>query len=379
MTEIRSFTIDIPQEDLDDLRDRLARTRWAADMPGAGWDYGVPAEYLRELADYWQHGYDWRAAEAKLNALPQFTTQIDGERIHFVHVRSAMPGAVPLILSHGWPASVLEYTGIIQALTDPLPADGLAFDVVIPSLPGCGFSGPTREPGWDGVRTAGAWAVLMDRLGYDAYGAAGNDWGGVATQLMSYAAPDHLLGMHVTQLLAFPDDEVDMDTLTEDEKTAMADMAAWQETRGAYYALQSHQPQTLAHALTDSPVGLLGWFSQILGPELDRDFVLTNVMIHWLTGTVASAMRVYYEGAHNPLPDAEPTDIPLGVAQFHEEFRGIRRFADEFRTIVSWNNYDEPGHYAARQYPELFVTDLRRFFTAVLHRRDSAIGASARR
>jgi epoxide hydrolase len=369
---IRPFRIDIPQECLDDLRDRLARTKWAQDLADTGWDYGVPAAYVRELTEYWQTGYDWRAVEAELNTFPQFTTVIDGQRVHFLHVRSPEPDAVPLILSHGWPGTILEYTGVIGELTDPRSTGAdpsLAFDVVVPSLPGFGFSGPTHEPGWDGVRIARAWAVLMNRLGYKSYGAAGNDWGGVVTQVLSQVDPDHLLGMHLTQLLTFPDDTVDPGTLPESEQEALSDLAVWQQTRAAYYALQSFQPQTVAHALADSPAGLLGWFSQILGPELGRDFVLSNVMIHWLTGTVSSAMRVYYEGAHNELPDTGPTDVPLAVAQFHEQFRGIRRFADEFRTIISWNSYEQSSHYAARQYPELLLADMRHFFARARDRR----------
>jgi epoxide hydrolase len=368
--EISSFRIDIPQEDLNNLHERLSRTRWAQDLPGTGWDYGVPAGYLRELAEYWRDGFDWRAVEAELNKFPQFTTVIDGQRVHFLHVRSPEPNAVPLLLSHGWPGTVLEYTGIIKALTDPraVHADpALAFDVIVPSMPGFGFSGPTHEPGWDGVRTAHAWAALMNRLGYETYGAAGNDWGGVVTQVLGQIDPGHVLGMHLTQLLTFPDETVDPATLSAAEQSTLSELSQWQQTRAAYYSLQSYQPQTVAHALTDSPAGLLGWFSQILGPELDRDFVVANAAIHWLTDTVASGMRIYYEAAHNPLPEGN-IDVPLAVAQFHEQFRGIRRFANEFAAIVSWNSYDEPGHYAARQYPELFLADLRRFFATVRDR-----------
>ncbi len=366
--EIRPFRIDIPQRDLDDLHDRLDHTRWVDDLPGSGWDYGVPASYVRELAQYWRTGYDWRDAEARLNSYPQFTTVIDGQRVHFLHVRSPEQDALPLLLTHGWPGTVVEYTGIIDALTSPrsVGADpAIAFDVVVPSMPGFGFSGPTREPGWDGGRTARAWAVLMNRLGYSAYGAGGNDWGGVVTQTLGLVDPDHLVGMHVTQLLALPDEDEDIAALPPQEQAVLASMAEWQQTRGAYYDQQSSQPQTLAHALADSPAGLLGWFSQILGPDLDRDFVLTNVMIHWLTGTVASALRFYYEAAHIEALD-EPTNVPLAVAQFDEMFRGIRRCAESsFPSIVSWNTYDQPGHYAAHQYPEIFLADLRGFFASV--------------
>lgn len=366
--KIQPFRIDIPQHDLDDLHERLARTRWISDVPEMAWNYGIPGSYVRELAQYWQTGYDWRAAEARLNAFPQFITSIDGQRVHFLHIRSAEPDAIPLILSHGWPGTVLEYTDIVAPLTDPRAAGSdpaLAFDLVIPSLPGFGFSGPTHEAGWDCQRIARAWAVLMERLGYQSYGAAGNDWGGVVTQLLSSADPHRLLGMHVTQLLAFPGQDEDPAGMPADEQAALADLRTWQETKACYYDLQSQQPHTLAHALADSPAGLLGWFSQILGPELDRDFVLTNVMIHWLTGTVASAMRLYYEAAHNELADDGPVDVPLAVAQFHELFRGFRRCASEFRAIHSWNTYDLPGHYAAHQYPEIFVADIRQFFAGV--------------
>lgn len=359
------FKIDIPDADLDALRDRLGRTRWAEDLPGADWDYGVPAAYVRELAEYWRTGYDWRAQEARLNQYPQFTTTVDGQSIHFLHVRSAEPGALPLIVTHGWPSSVAEFLDVIGPLSDPR-AHGSdprnAFDLVIPCLPGFGFSGPTRERGWNPRRIGVAWAELMRRLGYQRYGAIGNDWGSYVSPEVGRADPDHVVGVHVTQLFSLPTGQPgELDNLTADEEAALESLRGEGDNL-VHDKVQFRQPQTLAHALTDSPAGLLGWHCQIYGDGLDRDYILTNVSIHWLTGTVASAMRLYYEFAHGGQPD-EPTTVPLGLAQFTYDFKAIRRFAErDHSNIVSWNVYDQPGHFAAHQSPGLLVNDIRQFF-----------------
>ena len=306
-TEIRPFRIDIPQADLDDLQDRLARTRWPDELPGVGWDYGVPLGYVKELAEYWRTGYDWRAWEARLNAYPQFTTTIDGQNIHFLHVRSPEPDALPLILTHGWPGSVVEYLDVIGPLSDPRahggdPAD--AFHLVIPSLPGYGFSGPTHETGWGRYRTARAWATLMDRLGYARYGAVGNDAGSMVNPELGRIDPEHVVGLHVTQIFSFPSgDPAELADLTPEEQRELETLQWFYENKMSFNTLMSQQPQTLAFALLDSPVGLLAWNAQLLGEDLDADFVLTNVMLYWLTGTAASAARFYYEDAH-----AHPAD-----------------------------------------------------------------------
>jgi epoxide hydrolase len=365
-TEIHPFRIEVPQADLDDLRARLERTRWPDELPGVGWDYGVPLGYVKGLAEHWRTGYDWRAWEAKLNAYPQFTTTIDGQNIHFLHVRSPEPDALPVILTHGWPGSIVEYLDVIDRLSDPRahggdPSD--AFHLVIPSLPGYGFSGPTHEAGWTNDRIAKAWAVLMDRLGYERHGAVGNDAGSMINPELGRNDPEHVLGVHVTQIFSFPSgDPSEMADLTEEEQTELSTLQWFYENKMSFNTLMAQQPQTLSFALLDSPVGLLAWNAQLLGEDLDRDFVLTNVMLYWLTGTAGSAARLYYENAH-ATPPTEPTTVPIGLAAFSGDFSGIRRFANRDHTnIVRWSTYEGGGHYAAHKVPDVLVGDVREFF-----------------
>lgn len=376
--EVRSFRIDVPQADLDDLRDRLDRVRWTEELPGVGWDYGVPVAYVKELVEYWRTGYDWRVCEARLNEYPQFTTVIDGQRIHFLHVRSPEPSALPLILTHGWPGSVVEYLGLIGPLTDPRGYGGdpaTAFDLVVPSLPGYGFSGPTRDKGWNARRIAKAWAELMKRLGYDRYGAAGNDWGSEVSPEVGRVDPESVVGAHVQQIWSLPSgDPAELEGLSADESAALAEWKWFVANTGAYDLVQSQSPQTLAHALVDSPVGLLAWNSQLWRYEVDADFVLSNVMLYWLTGTVASAMRLYHERDEAPQP-TEPTTVPIGLAQFANDFRSIRRFAErDHKNIVSWNVYDRGGHWASHQAPDLLITDIREFFRSLGRREEGTRG-----
>jgi pimeloyl-ACP methyl ester carboxylesterase len=366
-TEIRPFRIDIPQAALDDLHERLARTRWADELPGVGWDYGVPLNYVRRLADYWRNGYDWRAWEARLNTYPQFTTEIDGQNIHFLHVRSPEPDAFPLILTHGWPGSIVEYLNVIGPLSDPRAHGGdpaHAFHLVIPSLPGFGFSGPTHETGWNRYRTARAWAELMARLGYTRYGAVGNDAGSLVNPELGRVDPEHVVGLHVTQIFSFPSgDPAELADLTPEEQHELETLQWFYQNKMSFSTLMSQQPQTLAYALLDSPVGLLAWNAQLLGEDLDDDFALTNVMLYWLTGTAGSAARLYYEDAHAAEKPTEPTTVPIGVAAFGGDFSGIRRFAHrDHKNIISWNVYDHGGHFAAHKAPDLLVGDVRGFF-----------------
>jgi pimeloyl-ACP methyl ester carboxylesterase len=367
---VQPFTIAIPQAELDDLRERLARTRWPDELPGVGWSYGVPLSYVQRLADYWRSGYDWRAWEARLNAYPQFTTEIDGQNIHFLHVRSPEPDALPLILTHGWPGSIVEYLDVIGPLSDPRarggdPAD--AFHLVIPSLPGFAFSGPTHETGWNRYRTARAWATLMARLGYTRYGAVGNDAGSFVSPELGRIDPEHVVGVHVTQIFSFPSgDPAELADLTSEEQRELETLQWFYQNKMSFNTLMSQQPQTLAFALLDSPVGLLAWNGQLLGEDLDDDFALTNVMLYWLTGTAGSAARFYYEDAHSTERPTEPTTIPIGVAAFGGDFSGIRRFAHrDHKTIVSWNVYEQGGHFAAHKVPDLLVGDVRGFFRRV--------------
>jgi epoxide hydrolase len=373
--DIRPFRIEVPPSDLDDLRDRLARTRWPAELPGVGWSRGVPLDYLKDLAEYWRTSFDWRKQEAILNEFPQFTTTVDGQSIHFLHVRSPEPDALPLILAHGWPGSVAEFLEVIAPLTDPV-ADGGdaadAFHLVVPSTPGVGFSGPTGEPGWDSYRVATAYAELMGRLGYQRFGAQGGDFGAFIAPDLGRVAPDRVVGVHVNAAtMGFipygPVEEDVMATLTDGEKRRLERMQAYLSDGSGYFQIQSTRPQTLAYALADSPAGQLAWvaekFYDWANPKgsIDRDRVLTNVMMYWLTNTAGSSAHVgYYEPMHS---GRWPTSsqVPTGVANFAEDV-AIRRYAEQNNTIVHWSEFDRGGHFAATEAPDLFVKDVRTFF-----------------
>jgi epoxide hydrolase len=372
--QIHPFRIEVPQADLDDLRARLAGTRWPDQLADTGWDYGIPLDYLRELAEYWRTGYDWRVHEAELNTFPQFTTTIQGQRVHFLHVRSAEPGAVPLVMTHGWPGSVVEFTKVIGPLTDPRahggdPAD--AFHLVLPSIPGYGFSGPTGEPGWNVARIALAWDELMTRLGYERYGAQGGDWGSAISRQLGISVPRHVIGVHLNMLLtaSMPDDP----GLTEVEKRRVERLREFRATGMGYGWIQSTRPQTLAYALTDSPAGQLAWIAEKFRdwtdgdlPEdaVDRDQMLTNITLYWLTGTAGSSARLYLESARSGAwgPPA-PSTVPTGVAVFPYEIApAVRRFAEQSNNIVHWSEFDRGGHFAAMEEPDLLIEDIRQFF-----------------
>jgi len=368
--EITPFRIDVPQADLDDLADRLARTRFTEELPAdASGDYGVRVDPIRELVRRWRDDFDWRAVEQRLNDLPQFTTVIDGQTIHFLHIRSAEPDAFPLILTHGWPGSFVEFLDVIGPLTDPAAHGGdprRAFHVVIPSIPGFAFSGPTTEGGWNRYRTARAWARLMAGLGYDEYGAHGNDAGSFIAPELGRVDPEHVVGVHVDQIYSFPSgDPAEFAGMSEDELAELTRLQEFSADKMGYNELQSTQPQNLAHALADSPAGQLAWSYQLFGDGVDPDFVLTNVAIYWFTRTTASSMRFYWEDRHTPDADKPqgPTTVPLALAAFAHDFSGIKRFAHrDHADIVSWTEFDRGGHYPAHEVPELLVGDLRRFF-----------------
>ncbi|MEV0295673.1 epoxide hydrolase family protein [Nocardia sp. NPDC050710] len=354
---IRPFRIEISQADLDDLQNRLARTRWADQIPGSGDTYGVSVDRVRHLVDYWRGGFDWRAVEAKLNAYPQFRTEIDGQDIHFLHVKSAADNAFPLILSHGWPGTFVEFLGVIE----PLTAAG--YDLVIPSVPGYGFSGPTTEAGWNDTRIANAWAELMRRLGYEKYGTVGNDGGSSISPEVGRVAPESVVGVHVTQVYSFPTgDPAELADLTEDEQQSLATLDWFVKNKMGFNVLQSQQPQTLAHAIMDSPAGLVGWNSQLLGPDLDNEFVLTNIAIHWFSGSAGSAIRHYFEKAQAQHP-TEPTTVPLALSGSAGDFHGIRRFAERDHNIVSWQTHNVYTHYLHHVAPELMADEIAKFFT----------------
>ncbi|MGW6330950.1 epoxide hydrolase family protein [Nocardia rhamnosiphila] len=377
MTAVRPFRIDIPQTQLDDLADRLRRAIWPNELRGVGDSYGVPNDRVRGLAEYWLDRFDWRALEAKLNAYPQFVTEIDGEDIHFLHIESSRADALPVILSHGWPGSILEYLDVIAPLTEPESVDQPAFHLVIPSLPGFGFSGPTRSTGWGCRRTAHAWVELMSRLGYERYGAIGNDGGSMISPEIGRIDPERVVGVHVTQLFSFPtDDPSQFEGMSEADLAALAHLQWFHENKMAFNTLHSQQPQTLAFALSDSPLGLLGWNAQLFGESLDEDFVIGNVALYWLTGTGGSSIRFYYEDAHSAQQSTGPTTTPTALAMFEGDFQSIRRFAErDHSNIVSWNAYDigaarggandAAGHYAAHEAPAVLVADIQKFFAGI--------------
>ncbi len=361
---------------------RLARTRWPSQIDGLGWSRGVEKSYLEDLVEYWQDRYDWRAQEAELNKIPQFTAQIDGASIHFLHIRSAHPDATPLIMTHGWPGSIVEFLDVIGPLTDPVAHGGQAadaFHVVIPSIPGFGFSGPVGEAGWDSYRIATAFARLMSKLGYQRYLAQGGDFGAFVSPDLGRVAADHVLGVHVNAatmgFIPFgqPDEDT-MASLTDIEKARVARLGAYMSDGNGYFQIQATRPNTLGFALTDSPAGQLAWivekFKEWTHPSaalpeqsIDRDRMLTNVMFYWLTATGASSAQLYYESMHSGRWPA-PSPVPTGVAVFAEDV-SIRRFAEASNNIVHWTDFDEGGHFAAMEKPGLLVGDLRRFRNAL--------------
>ncbi|MFC5831997.1 epoxide hydrolase family protein [Nonomuraea insulae] len=370
---MESFRIDIPQADLDDLRERVRRTRWLAQLPG-GWSRGVPVAYLRELAAYWADGFDWRAQEARLNAFPQFTTDIDGQTIHLLRVRSPEPGALPLIMTHSWPNSVAEFLEVIGPLTDPRRHGldpGIAFDVVAPSLPGFGFSPfpePADERPWSIERVARTWAELMRRLGYARYGAHGNDAGALVTPQLAVLDPEHVVGSLITAGLGIPMGEPE--GASEEELAELAEMAGRMAGGSGYGPYLAARPQTLAYGFGDSPVAQLaylverfkefdGWGS---GAEpVDRDLVLTNASLYWLTGTGASSSWPYYEGAAG-LP-VEQSVVPTGVT--HGGLAVMRRIAERGNDLVYWGKAHSPSHMVAMASPEPLVEGIREFFRMI--------------
>jgi pimeloyl-ACP methyl ester carboxylesterase len=380
-TEIRPFRVQVPQADLDDLRDRLGRTRWPSEVPGAEWSRGVPLAYLKDLAGHWRDGYDWREQEARLNQVPQFTTVVDGQQVHFLHVRSPEPDALPLVVTHGYPGSVVEFLDLVGPLTDPRahggdPAD--AFHLVAPSLPGFGFSTPVREPGWGMGRTTRAWVELMARLGYDRYGAQGGDIGAGVTGMLASLDPGHVVGIHlnsdplaVAAVALPPGDQADKLAVTDAHRASLERMRQFHADGLGYLQLQTTRPQTVAYALNDSPVAQLAWivekFKEWTDPAadlpedaVDRDQLLTNVSIYWFTGTGASAAQFLYEAAHaHDWPG--PSDVPQGWAVFAADDL-VRRLVDPGGDIAHWSEFDRGGHFAAMEAPDLLVDDVRAFF-----------------
>lgn len=376
MDEVTPFRIAVPDAELADLRDRLRATRWPDRETVDDWSQGVPLSYARELCEYWADGYDWREREERLNALPQFRTTIDDLGIHFVQVRSRHEDALPLIVTHGWPGSIVEFTKVIGPLTDPTDARD-AFHVVCPSLPGYGFSDKPTRPGWNVERIASAWTKLMARLGYDRYGAVGSDWGTSISTSVGQQDREHVLGIHLVPPLA-PPDPATFNDLTEVERATIDDMLERVKSGDGYSVLQGTRPQTLGYGLTDSPAALCAWivekFCQWTDPasELSRDELLDNVMLYWIPRTGTSSARLYWESIAEikrlfEEPTVDPVDVPTGCSLFPKEVPRVSRrwAARRFPDIRYWSEPAVGGHFAAFEQPELFVQDVRAFFRLV--------------
>jgi pimeloyl-ACP methyl ester carboxylesterase len=380
--EIRPFRVDVSQEDLDELHDRLNRTRWPDELPGVGWSRGVPLGYIKDVAEYWQASYDWREWEASLNELPQFTTKIDGQNLHFLHMRSPEPDALPLIISHGYPSSVVEFLDVIGPLTDPVSHGGDAtdaFHLVAPSIPGFGFSTPVREAGWEMARTARAFAELMRRLGYERYGAQGGDVGAGIVGMLAGIDRERVLAVHTNSdplavmgsIDYLPEGAARIESLSEDDRAAVERTRAISQEGSGYLKLQSNRPQTIAYSLNDSPVGQLAWIfenfkewtdvtAELPEDAVDLDQLLTNVSIYWFAGTGASAARFLYETGHSTEWGA-PGTAPQGWAVFAAQ-PFVRAMMDPDHEIEHWSEFDRGGHFPAMEVPDLLVEDIRRFF-----------------
>jgi len=367
---IKPFKIKISQSQVDDLRERIKKTIWPAAISGQ--NYGGP-----ELADMKDLArkvlrFNWRKKEAELNKLPHFKTEIDGQTIHFIHVKSREANATPLMLIHGWPGSFVEFLHHIEPLTDPVNHGGEAqdaFDVVIPSLPGFGFSGPTKDVGWNNIRMGKALIELMDRLGYDKFAVQGGDAGAVIGPEMGRLAPEKFIGMHLNAAtMGFfpmgPVDEADLATFTPAEKKRLEVLQEFMQVKFGFNLLQSNQPQLVAYALSDSPVGLMAWMTQLMDPAEVGERFLTNFMIYWFTGTAASSIRMYYENAHDPRAWAPKANsgVPTSVAVFQDGDIAIRKYGEDSHNIVRWTEYPHGGHYAALTVPDVWLNDVREFF-----------------
>ena len=380
---VTPFEVQVPDETLEDLKDRLARTRWPDEIPGAGWDYGSNLAYIKELVDYWRIGFDWRAQEAHLNSFPQFRTEVEGMGIHFYHVKGNGPSPVPIIITHGWPSSIFEILKLIPLLSDPGahggdPAD--AFDVIVPSMPGYGFSDQTKERGMNVARIAELWNKLMtENLGYQRYGAQGGDWGANVTVRLGYAFPDQLIGVHATSVgTAQPDLGPGSRPLSDAEKALLAARENWQRNEGGYAHIQGTKPQTLSYGLNDSPAGLAAWIVEKwrtwsdCGGDVEsvytKDELLTNVTIYWVTQTINSSVRLYYENTHNPWSYKPGTGVtvPCALAIFPKEIsQPPREFAERHLNVQHWTEMPSGGHFAAIEKPQLLADDVKSFFRAL--------------
>jgi microsomal epoxide hydrolase len=369
------FEVHVDDDVLDDLRRRLRATRWPGQPPGIGWTQGTDLAYLQALVAYWRDEFDWRAAETAQNSWPQFTTTIDGQRVHFLHVRSPHADARPLLLAHGWPSTPLEFLKVLAPLSDPVSAPGAAFHLVVPTMPGYGWSGPTTGPGWHAGRIASAWLELMSGLGYDRFAAHGTDWGSVVCSEIARKRPDRLIGLHLTLLVSGLQPR-DGRRLTADEEGQQRRNAELRASELGYVVLQSTKPQTLAYGLSDSPVAQAAWIVEKLRSWTDcdgdlesvlsKDEILSSVTTFWVTNTGGSSGRLYYEGARAAIDSRAPTarvEVPTAVAVFPKElYPTSRRIASDYYDIRRWTPMPRGGHFAAMEQPELLAADLQAFF-----------------
>lgn len=374
---IQPFTLTIPQAQLDDLKSRLANTRWPEPETVSDWTQGAPLASVKRLCDYWLNHYDWRRCEQQLNGHGQFKTEIDGVEIHFLHIRSPHADALPMIMTHGWPGSIIEFMNVIDPLTNPTAHGGNAsdaFHLVIPSLPGFGFSGKPTTTGWGIHRTARAWVELMARLGYDNFVAQGGDWGAGVTTAIGTINPPQCKAIHLNMPLVQPKPE-DMADLTPAEQKALGDMQHYKDWEAGYSKQQATRPQTIGYALVDSPVGQAAWIYEKFhgwtdnngNPEdaLSYDQMLDNIMVYWLSASGASSARLYWESFKDMFTN--PLDIAVGISIFPRElFRPSKRWSERvYKNLIHWNDVDKGGHFAAFEQPELFVNEVRTCFGKV--------------
>jgi pimeloyl-ACP methyl ester carboxylesterase len=375
---IKPFKINVSDAQIQDLHERLAKTIMPSEIKGAGWNYGPTVAFVKDMTKHLLSEYDWRKHEAQINQYPQFITEIDGQSIHFLHIESQEKDATPLMLIHGWPGSIVEFLGIIDVLTNPVEHGGKAedaFHVVIPSLPGFGFSGPTTEAGWTADRTAAAFNALMRKLNYEHYGVQGGDAGAIVGPTMARLAPENVIGVHVNAATMgfIPMGQVDpaeMETFTDAEKARLGRLQNFMSQRFGFNMLQSTRPQSLAFAISDSPAGLLAWTSELFtdyGDNINmvsKEAFLTNFMVYWFTSTAASSIRMYYEGAHDPnaWTPKENSGVPTAVAVFDEGDVAIRKYGEQGNHIVRWTEYAKGSHYAVLEVPEVWTKDVQAFF-----------------
>lgn len=376
---VRPFQIETPQAALDDLQQRLALTRFPGEIPGSDWGYGTNLDYLRELVAYWRESYDWRTHEARLNQLPQFLVDVDGLAIHAVHVKGKGPNPMPLCITHGWPGSFVEFEQILGPLTDPAahggdPAD--AFDVVLPSMPGYGYSEGAREPGLDCEKIAAMWVKLMSTLGYDRFAAQGGDWGAMVTSLLGANHAEQLIGIHLNMVVAFPGDpEKALEGLSPDEMAALGDLDHFQKEETGYQQIQGSKPQTLAYALNDSPAGLAGWIVEKFRTWSDcdgdvesvysKDQLLTNIMLYWLPEAIGSSVRLYCESRRSGKfpPMGFEVEVPTGAAIFPREIiRPPRTWIEQTYNLTHYRKFEKGGHFAAMEQPASMIESIREHF-----------------